>query len=104
MAVFSSGTPVLLPLSPLCFVFIAVVVVAVVVELVEPRMEAIEKAYLERDFATFGKITMQDSNQFHAVCLDTHPPIFYMNDVSRCDNRERTCLPCCWRWGRVGVR
>jgi hypothetical protein len=26
---------------------------------------------------------LQDSNQFHAVCLDTYPPIFYMNDVSR---------------------
>lgn len=26
---------------------------------------------------------MQDSNQFHAVCMDTHPPIFYMNDTSR---------------------
>ena len=29
---------------------------------------------------------MADSNQFHipyAVALDTEPPIFYMNDVSR---------------------
>ncbi|CAM6083135.1 unnamed protein product [Calypogeia fissa] len=24
-----------------------------------------------------------DSNQFHATCLDTYPPIFYMNDTSR---------------------
>ena len=24
---------------------------------------------------------MADSNQFHAVALDTEPPIFYMNDV-----------------------
>lgn len=28
-------------------------------------------------------ICMQDSNQFHAVCLDTYPPIFYMNDTSK---------------------
>jgi len=27
--------------------------------------------------------TPQDSNQFHATCLDTYPPIFYMNDVSK---------------------
>jgi len=44
---------------------------------------AMEEACRNKDFATFGKITMQDSNQFHATCLDTYPPIFYMNDVSR---------------------
>ena len=26
---------------------------------------------------------MRDSNGFHATCLDTEPPIFYLNDVSR---------------------
>lgn len=51
--------------------------------IVADRLKTIEKAYLEKDFETFGKITMQDSNQFHAVCLDTYPPIFYMNDVSK---------------------
>jgi diphosphomevalonate decarboxylase len=50
---------------------------------VPARMEAIKKAILDRDFDTFATITMQDSNQFHAVALDTDPPIFYMNDVSR---------------------
>ena len=50
---------------------------------VQPRLDAIEVAYLARDFETFGKITMKDSNQFHATCLDTYPPIFYMNDISR---------------------
>lgn len=49
-------------------------------------MEEIEKAYLTKDFPTFGRITMQDSNQFHATCLDTYPPIFYMNDISRYDS------------------
>ncbi|KAJ0406622.1 hypothetical protein ATCC90586_006122 [Pythium insidiosum] len=52
-------------------------------ELVAPRLAQIEAAYRARDFATFGSLTMQDSNQFHAVCLDTMPPIVYMNDVSR---------------------
>jgi len=51
--------------------------------IVPGRMDAIEKAIEARDFATFANITMVDSNQFHAVCLDTQPPIFYLNDVSR---------------------
>ncbi|KAI0786634.1 GHMP kinase [Abortiporus biennis] len=50
---------------------------------VPERMEAIKKAILAKDFDSFARITMKDSNQFHAVCLDTEPPIFYMNDVSR---------------------
>ncbi|KAK0240731.1 GHMP kinase [Armillaria nabsnona] len=50
---------------------------------VPQRMADISKAILERDFDTFAKITMADSNQFHAVALDTEPPIFYMNDVSK---------------------
>lgn len=50
---------------------------------VPERMKAISEAIKKRDFNTFAKITMQDSNQFHAVALDTDPPIFYMNDVSK---------------------
>ncbi|KAF2740644.1 diphosphomevalonate decarboxylase [Polyplosphaeria fusca] len=52
-------------------------------ETVPRRMKEMEKAIQERDFETFGKVTMMDSNSFHATCLDTYPPIFYMNDVSR---------------------
>jgi diphosphomevalonate decarboxylase len=50
---------------------------------VPERMERMEKAILAKDFASFAAETMQDSNQFHAVCLDTYPPIFYMNAASK---------------------
>jgi len=50
---------------------------------VPSRLQQIEEAILNKDFETFGRITMQDSNEFHAICLDTYPPIFYMNDVSK---------------------
>jgi diphosphomevalonate decarboxylase len=50
---------------------------------VPKRFEVMRKAILDRDFESFARLTMVDSNQFHAVCLDSDPPIFYMNDVSR---------------------
>jgi diphosphomevalonate decarboxylase len=54
-----------------------------IAEVVPQRMKDIEEAFLAKDFAKFGELTMRDSNQFHAVCADTYPPIFYMNDISR---------------------
>lgn len=42
-----------------------------------------EEAIAKRDFDAFGLITMKESNSFHATCLDTSPPIFYLNDISR---------------------
>lgn len=50
---------------------------------VPARLAKIEAAYRAKDFPTFARCTMEDSNQFHATCLDTYPPVFYMNDVSR---------------------
>lgn len=52
-------------------------------EVVPQRMTDISRAIQARDFDSFASITMADSNNFHATCLDTTPPIFYMNDVSR---------------------
>lgn len=47
------------------------------------RINAIIEAIERKDFESFSNITMQDSNQFHAICLDTFPPIFYLSDASR---------------------
>uniref|UniRef100_A0A3P9LW03 Diphosphomevalonate decarboxylase n=1 Tax=Oryzias latipes TaxID=8090 RepID=A0A3P9LW03_ORYLA len=47
------------------------------------RMEEMIKAVRGRNFAAFAELTMKDSNQFHATCLDTYPPIFYLNRVSQ---------------------
>jgi diphosphomevalonate decarboxylase len=49
---------------------------------VPSRVLKMEEAIKNRDFTSFAKLICADSNQFHAVCLDTSPPIFYMNDTS----------------------
>ncbi|OON17200.1 diphosphomevalonate decarboxylase [Opisthorchis viverrini] len=39
-------------------------------------------ALRDRDFENFARIAMQESNQLHAVCLDTWPPCIFLTDVS----------------------
>ncbi|MCV2423750.1 diphosphomevalonate decarboxylase, partial [Paucibacter sp. DJ4R-1] len=50
--------------------------------IVPKRIHQMEEAIKNRDFPKFANLTCADSNQFHAVCMDTYPPIFYMNDTS----------------------
>lgn len=52
-------------------------------KIVPQRMALMKKAILDKDFESFANLTMRDSNQFHAICLDTFPPILYLNDASR---------------------
>jgi len=52
-------------------------------EVVPLQLSRMLNAVKETDFATLATVTMQESNQFHACCLDTFPPIFYLNDVSK---------------------
>lgn len=47
------------------------------------RMVEMTEAVRRKDFTAFAELTMKDSNQFHATCLDTYPPIFYLNSVSQ---------------------
>lgn len=54
---------------------------------VPKHTEQIKQAILNRDFPTFGEITIRESNQFHAICLDTYPPCVYMNDRSHSISR-----------------
>ncbi|XP_019762590.2 diphosphomevalonate decarboxylase isoform X2 [Dendroctonus ponderosae] len=49
---------------------------------VNQRAKAMKKAIEDKDYESFAEITMKDSNQMHAICLDTFPPCVYMNDTS----------------------
>lgn len=50
---------------------------------VPKRFEEMKTAIRSRDWPVFAELTMKDSNSFHATCLDSYPPIFYMNDTSK---------------------
>lgn len=50
---------------------------------VPKRFIEMKESILAKDFSKFGELTMKDSNSFHATCLDSYPPIFYMNDTSK---------------------
>lgn len=63
-------------------------------EVAPRRIVEMEEAIKNRDFATFARLTCADSNQFHAVCMDTSPPIFYMNDTSH------RIIGCVEKWNR----
>lgn len=36
-----------------------------------------------RNYYSSKHLIIKDSNSFHAICLDTYPPIHYLNDFSR---------------------
>ena len=51
-------------------------------QVVAPRRAEQEAAFLNKDFEVFGRITMQDSNQFHAVCLGEFSNILLITRTS----------------------
>lgn len=54
------------------------------VHLVESeRLSQMQDFIREKDFNKFAKLVMRDSNNFHSICMDTYPPLFYLNDGSR---------------------
>jgi len=52
-------------------------------KIAEAEAKKAETAIRNRDFNLLAEIVMRDSNNLHAVCLDSWPPIIYLNDVSR---------------------
>jgi diphosphomevalonate decarboxylase len=50
---------------------------------VNEKIERLIQAIQMKDFNTFAEIVMKDSSQFHAVCMDTYPPVIYLNEQSK---------------------
>ena len=49
---------------------------------VPERIESMLQAIKNLNFPVFAELAMKDSNNFHACCLDTFPPISYLNSES----------------------
>ena len=52
-------------------------------EIVPKRMIEMEQALKNKDFNTFARLTMDDSDNMHDCCADTKPAIYYMNETSK---------------------
>lgn len=50
---------------------------------VNDKIEKLTRAIQVKDFHSFAEIVMKDSSQFHAVCMDTYPPVIYLNEQSK---------------------
>lgn len=49
---------------------------------VEKKIQKMTQFVKERNFEQMALLTMKDSNEIHATCLDSFPPIFYLNEMS----------------------
>ena len=49
---------------------------------VPKRIAEVKRAIESRDFHAFAQLCMEESNQLHAICRDTYPPLHYLNDTS----------------------
>lgn len=47
------------------------------------KINRLTSAIKHHDFKTFCEIVKRESNEFHAICMSTYPPLFYLNDVSK---------------------
>ena len=50
---------------------------------INKKIDKLIEAIKTKDFNTFAEIVMKDSSQFHAVCMDTYPPVIYLNEQSK---------------------
>lgn len=47
------------------------------------HLKQIQAAFLAKNFHNFAEFVMKESNQLHAVCLDTYPPLLYLSESSK---------------------
>lgn len=52
-------------------------------EYADLHREELMVALRNKNFDSLMEVIMKDSNQFHATCMDTYPPLLYLNDFSR---------------------
>lgn len=51
-------------------------------KVVKERAPQFIRAFQCRDFELLAELTMRESNELHAVCLDSWPPMIYLDATS----------------------
>ncbi|XP_039266566.2 diphosphomevalonate decarboxylase-like isoform X1 [Styela clava] len=51
-------------------------------KIVDERIKQAKRAIIDKDFSLLAEIIMKESNQLHAVCLDSFPPLHYLSNES----------------------
>ena len=49
----------------------------------EKNIARVKQSLQDFDFPALASVIMQECRTLHAICLETDPPLFYMNDISR---------------------
>lgn len=52
-------------------------------KIVPERLIKMKNSIQENQINKLMKLMIKDSNQMHAICLDTYPALLYLNDFSR---------------------
>ena len=53
-------------------------------QVVPERIMTLKNSIASCNFPSFAEICMMESNQLHAICQDTYPPLHYLSDASHC--------------------
>ena len=66
-----------------CLIYINFIYKFRVKNVLSQRIADLKNALKSVNMNKISEISIKESNQFHSICLDTFPPVFYLNEFSQ---------------------